>query len=207
MTLTNFVRNYHDLSTDTGFQFEFFCDRCGNGHQTRFEPSVISGVTDLLDTAGNFLGGILAGAASLGDKVRSATWEKAHDSAFQKAIAEARPHFKQCSRCGQWMDNICWNHSRGMCKGCTPDLEEEFSNIQVQAAMEQASQVAQEVSYVKAEKFQTAITVNCSECGAGLKGGKFCAECGTPVKKANQCSDCGSDTQGGKFCPECGAQQ
>jgi hypothetical protein len=53
MPLTNFVRNYQDLSTDTGFQYEFFCDRCGNGYQTQFEPSVISGVTDILDTAGS----------------------------------------------------------------------------------------------------------------------------------------------------------
>jgi ribosomal protein L32 len=200
MPLTNFVRNYQDLSTDTGFQYEFFCDRCGNGYQTQFEPSVISGVTDILDTAGSLLGGFLSGAASIGEKVRSATWKKAHDTSFQKAIAEARPHFKQCTRCGQWMDNICWNHSRGMCKGCTPDLEEEFSNIQAQAAIEQAT-------YVKAEKFQATIVVNCSQCGASLQGGKFCAECGTPVKQPSKCHECGSDTQGGKFCPECGIQQ
>jgi len=27
MSLIKFVRNYNDLSTDNGFQFEFFCDR------------------------------------------------------------------------------------------------------------------------------------------------------------------------------------
>ncbi len=31
MSLIKFVRNYNDLSTDNGFQFEFFCDR--RGHQ------------------------------------------------------------------------------------------------------------------------------------------------------------------------------
>ena len=27
-----FTTNYSDLSTDNGFQFEFRCNRCGNGY-------------------------------------------------------------------------------------------------------------------------------------------------------------------------------
>ena len=27
-----FVQNYTDLSTDKGYQFKFFCDKCGNGY-------------------------------------------------------------------------------------------------------------------------------------------------------------------------------
>ncbi len=34
-----FSRNYTDHSTDQGFQFEFFCDRCQNGFRTRLNPS------------------------------------------------------------------------------------------------------------------------------------------------------------------------
>lgn len=29
MALIQFTRNYHDLSTDAGFQFEFYCAECG----------------------------------------------------------------------------------------------------------------------------------------------------------------------------------
>ena len=29
--------NYSDQSTQKGFQFEFFCDRCGTGYRTRFQ--------------------------------------------------------------------------------------------------------------------------------------------------------------------------
>ncbi len=32
-----FVRNYSDHSTDNGFQFEFTCNRCGNGYKTPFK--------------------------------------------------------------------------------------------------------------------------------------------------------------------------
>ncbi|MFY9562138.1 MAG: zinc ribbon domain-containing protein [Terriglobales bacterium] len=33
MALIQFTRNHTDHSTDKGYQFEFFCDRCG----TKFE--------------------------------------------------------------------------------------------------------------------------------------------------------------------------
>jgi hypothetical protein len=207
MALINFVHNYNDLSTDSGFQFEFCCDRCGNGYQTRFEPSVIGGVTDALEAASSMFGGLFSGAANLGHQARSATWEKAHDTAFEKAVAEAKPHFTQCSRCGHWFDSVCWNQQRGMCKNCVPDLDEEFSNIQVQAAMEQATQVAQNATYITAEAFNATRAVHCAACGAALKGGKFCPECGTATQQKHACRACGCDTQGGKFCPECGTKQ
>jgi hypothetical protein len=33
-----FASNYHDLSTDRGFQFEFYCNRCHSGYRTSFKP-------------------------------------------------------------------------------------------------------------------------------------------------------------------------
>jgi len=41
MTLIRFVSNYDDLSTDKGYQFEFFCDRCGNGYMSELSASAI----------------------------------------------------------------------------------------------------------------------------------------------------------------------
>ena len=41
MALIQFTRNHNDHSTDKGFQFEFFCDRCGNGFMTEFQPSAM----------------------------------------------------------------------------------------------------------------------------------------------------------------------
>jgi hypothetical protein len=31
MSAIEFVRNYDDLSTERGFQYKFYCDKCGNG--------------------------------------------------------------------------------------------------------------------------------------------------------------------------------
>jgi hypothetical protein len=48
MAMIQFVRNYDDLSTDRGYQFKFYCDKCGNGYMSRFQPSVIGTAGSLL---------------------------------------------------------------------------------------------------------------------------------------------------------------
>ena len=62
--LHSFTRNHSDLSTDAGFQFEFFCDCCGNGFKSSFLESSTYGqkkqserVGRLASTIGGFLGG------------------------------------------------------------------------------------------------------------------------------------------------------
>lgn len=39
MAKIEFTRNYSDLSTNQGFQFEFFFDRCGSRFRTHFKAS------------------------------------------------------------------------------------------------------------------------------------------------------------------------
>jgi hypothetical protein len=208
MSSIKFTRNYNDLSTDRGFQFEFFCDRCGNGHQTRFDASATGVVADVLDTAGNLLGGLFGSAANVGRTVHSAAWEKAHDDAFEEAVEELRPQFHQCKRCGHWVDEVCWNDERNLCKDCAPDLEEEYSSIQTQAAINDAREKAETVDYVKAEKFKNTVVASCPHCGAKSSGGKFCQECGQSLLGEKHCTECGSKIKANaKFCAECGAKQ
>jgi len=149
MTLIQFVRNHNDLSTDRGFQFEFFCDRCGSGCQSTFKGSASGAITDALDVASGLLGGLFGSAANASQKIHSAAWEKQHDQEFQKAIEEVRPLFKHCKRCAKWVDEGCWNKERGLCLECAPDLEAEYSAAQSEAAVQQARQVAQEATYVR----------------------------------------------------------
>jgi hypothetical protein len=48
--------------------------------------------------------------------------------------------------------------------------------------------------------------VTCGKCGARQPGGKFCADCGTPlVAQKKFCSGCGVEmAAGAKFCANCG---
>ena len=208
MALIQFTRNHSDLSTDRGFQYEFMCDRCGNGYRTEFRASTTGTISGALDAASSLLGGIFGQAANAANSVKSAAWEREHDAAFSHAVEEAKPHFHKCKRCGHWVDDDCWNVERSLCKTCAPDLEEEYSVEQVQAAIRDGREKADTVNYVNDDKFTQTVVAACPHCGAKLTGGKFCGECGKPVAQKKFCVECGKEIQVGvKFCPECGAKQ
>ncbi|MBI4926563.1 MAG: zinc ribbon domain-containing protein, partial [Anaerolineae bacterium] len=106
----NFTRNYSDLSTQQGFQFEFFCDHCGNGKRTSFKGFALNNVTGVLDTASSLFGGLFSSAANVSNRVSSAAQERAHDQAFKEAVTEMLPNFVQCPRCNRWVcRERCWN--------------------------------------------------------------------------------------------------
>jgi len=90
-----FTTNYNDLSTDNGLQFEFTCNRCGNGYRTEFDTFELSTATNVLDGASGLLGGFFGQAAEVAQRAKSAAWEKAGDKAFKKASEEIRPKFVQ----------------------------------------------------------------------------------------------------------------
>jgi len=211
MALIKFVRNYNDESTDRGFQYEFFCDRCGTGYRTDFKASGTGIASEALDVAGNLLGGFFGGAADVGRHIHSAAWERAHDAAFSEAVEQIKPHFRQCPRCSQWVCvESCWNDKRGLCKGCAPDLAVEMSAMQAEAAIEGARQVAHAAANEKvgAQDFDEVIKAVCPKCGAPVASGKFCAECGAPLVAERFCTECGDKiASGAKFCPSCGKQQ
>ncbi|MFL7793005.1 MAG: zinc ribbon domain-containing protein [Anaerolineae bacterium] len=211
MDLIKFVRNYSDESTERGFQFEFFCDRCGSGYRTPFKASATGLASEALDVASGLLGGVFGTVANVGDRVHSAAWEKAHDNAFADAVKHAKPQFRQCPRCSQWVcAESCWNETRGLCKECAPDLAAEMSALQVEATIEEARQVAHAAASERAtaESFDGVIKATCPKCGAPAGGGKFCAECGAPLATEKFCVECGKKIPANvKFCPECGKPQ
>ncbi len=208
-----FTRNYNDLSTDRGFQFEFICDRCGTGYRTRFKPSMLGNVSGALDAASNLFGGIFGQAADVSERVRSAGWEKAHDEAFMAAMQELKPDFVQCPRCMSWVcRNNCWNDRRGLCKECAPDLGVEMAAAQSSRTTEEIwahSKMAEEDREMLKEKsWREGVRATCPECGAALAANsKFCPECGAKVQTSKHCTECGAKIQAGaKFCGECGAK-
>jgi hypothetical protein len=211
MARIEFTKNYSDLSTDKGFQFEFNCDRCGTGYRTRFQASAIGLVSGALDTASSLFGGILGQAADLGERARSATWEKAHDDAFEKAMEELRPDFIQCPRCSSWVcRKSCWNNKKGLCKECAPDLGVEMAAAQASRTVEEIwskSKVAEEDrSMLKEESWRAGVRATCPQCNAPLQNNaKFCPECGAKIDPKKHCTECGAElAANAKFCAECG---
>ena len=204
-----FTRNYRDHSNETGYQFEFFCDKCGNGYRSAFSTSSLGLAASLFKAAGSFFGGgalssVGQGAEHIKDAMRGPAW----DSAYQAAIVEIMPKFHQCTRCGNWVcPESCWNEKRNLCEACAPDLHEEAASAQAHAAVEQVNTKARAVDQTEGLDLSTPQIANCPHCDAHLApNAKFCGECGTPVaaKKAF-CAECGGELQAGaKFCPGCG---
>lgn len=207
MSLINFVANYQDLSTDRGYQFKFFCDKCGNGHMSRFETSIVGTAGGLLRAAGGLFGSVLGGAGDAAYEVQRAVGGKAHDAAVEKAVQEAKQHFKQCTRCGKWVcPEVCWNAKRSLCDGCAPDLDKELAAAQATAAREQIAEKARATDYTAGLDMKRAAVAQCPKCGAHVQAGKFCPECGATLVPKVACPKCGAEAdQSSKFCPECGA--
>jgi DNA-directed RNA polymerase subunit M/transcription elongation factor TFIIS len=209
-----FTRNYSDQSTDQGYQFEFYCDRCGTGYRTRFQPSTLGTVSNALEAASGLLGGLLGRAADLSERARSATWEKAHDDAFVKAMEELRPDFIQCPRCSSWVcKKSCWNPRKGLCKECAPDIGVEMAAAQASKTRDkvwESAEVAEEDEQQIGDKktWKAGVRAACPQCNAPLASNvKFCPECGAKIASAAFCAECGAKlTPGAKFCPECGTK-
>lgn len=207
-----FTRNYNDLSTDSGFQFEFNCNKCGNGYRTKFQTFAAGTISNILDTAGSIFGGIFNSASDVSDRVKSATWQKAKDEAFIKATQEISGDFVQCPRCSSYVcREQCWNTKRGLCKQCAPDLGVEMSAAQASRSVEEVwahAAMAEEDKKLAKENWRDTIRASCPKCEAPLQtNAKFCPECGEELKAKKHCTNCGAlISPETKFCAECGTK-
>lgn len=206
MAHIEFTGNYEDLSTDRGYQFKFYCEKCGNGYMSSFKSSKLGMAASAVQVAGNLFGGIFGRAASSAYEIQRAVGGPAHDAALREAVEEIRPQFKQCTRCGNWIcEPICFNKKAQLCESCAPDLDEELAAAQAEAAKAQAFEKAQQVDWFKGRDIAKPAAAVCRSCGAKTGNSKFCPDCGTPTQQKRACDSCGAQVEGSpKFCPECG---
>src|SRR6185295_15811797 len=140
-----FTGNYQDLSTDRGYQFKFYCEKCGNGYMSTFKSSKLGLAASAASVASNLLGGIFGRVSDTAYEIQRAVGGPAHDAALKEAVAEIRPLFKQCTRCGRWVCGpVCFNERAGLCEYCAPDMDEEIASAQAEAAKQQAFDKAQQ---------------------------------------------------------------
>ena len=58
-----------DLSSQRGFQFKFFCQKCGNGYMSSFQTNSLGMAGAAMDAAASLLGGIFGRAAQTADQL------------------------------------------------------------------------------------------------------------------------------------------
>lgn len=218
--LHSFTRNYNDLSTDAGFQFEFYCDCCGNGFKSTFQKSSTYGQRNKSQKVGKFastLGSLFGGKAGdighvlergsdfiserLGDQ--SPEWRQEQELSFDNAQAEVRPLFKKCPACNRWVCRDCWNEDEGLCTDCAPREATYVAQARNQAMRRNIDEAAETATVWKG-KLETRTTL-CPNCGKPAGTGKFCNHCGSPLG-SQRCPNCGAQVALGlKFCGECGS--
>jgi hypothetical protein len=207
MTTAPFTRNYSDHSNNDGFQFEFHCDKCGSGFRSSFTGNTLGIASDLLKAAGSIFGGAVASAGWGADHVKDAFRGKAWDDAYAAAIAECKPRFHQCGRCGHWVcPEVCWNPGRGMCLACAPDLQQEAAVAQAQVAVDQVREKARQTDQTDGMNMAQRQMAACPNCNARVAGGgKFCEACGKPFALKSTCAKCNGElSPTARFCASCG---
>jgi hypothetical protein len=198
--------NYNDLSTDSGFQFEFYCERCREGWRSEFDRYAAGTIDNVLGAAEGLFGGLFGNARSAMDRVKSAGWSSARDAALKSAVKEAQQHFHRCQRCSNYFCEQCWNADEGTCINCVPKLEGEIAVIKREAKLNKAREEAYAQATVSKAELADRV-IGCPKCGAAVGAAKFCPECGTAVALKKSCSSCSAEIPtSAKFCPECGAK-
>lgn len=207
-----FSDNYNDLSQQggvrSGFQYEFYCERCNDTWRTAFVPYRSGQASGWLQKATSFFGGALGGAASDAlEGIADSAWGNAHDRAFQEAVEQAKHHFHRCSRCFQYVCDVCWNGDRGLCLNCAPDVQTEVEAARTQGEISGAAEkaVLEGIRKGKQREVKTVSQLQCPRCGAETKGAKFCPQCGYKLAQKLTCPSCSAELPStAKFCPECG---
>lgn len=197
MALIPFTSKFEDNSTETGFQFTFYCDICSEKfYKNKFVEYKVGKKAGMLHDAGR-----LAGMASkfmpnigipgmsgrkTGDAIEkgadtifserfgkmSPQWHKEYEAAFEQAASEGKRYFKCCPRCKKWSCENDWNEQTSLCIIDSPRVGKQ--------------------------------TI-CPQCSKLTGEGKFCNNCGAPLTL--KCPKCGTQNQTGiKFCSECGTK-
>lgn len=206
-----FTDNFSDLSNTEGYQFEFHCERCGNGYRSGFQRDKVEMGRGMLRAVGSLFGGKIEEIANASQQWRydRATNSPAKDRALAAAVEDVRDMFRQCRGCGDWMcASVCWNDDIGQCLRCSPSVAEEVARAQGAAQRDQIWRRAAEKNWTKNVDLGTRAALTCPSCGSKTTGGKFCSSCGSSLAAQATCGGCGfgGNALGAVFCSECGTK-
>ena len=206
-----FTGNVTDLSNPNGFQWAFRCNRCGNGFESPFEQSLTKRGRGMLRMAGEWFGGPVEkfsqGVEEFNLYGIGAEQGAIKDRAFNRAVEQVKPNFRQCRGCGHWIcRQFCWNEAVGQCQECSPLMSEEVARAQGDAQRYQYRERAMRQDWVGKRDIGRS-RVRCDTCGAFSEGGTFCGRCGRPLRITVRCRHCGATaSERAMYCQNCGVQ-
>lgn len=196
------LTNYRDIGkggnadTNVGFQFEFACGNCSRTWKSPFRPYRRGQLAGLVYKIAYYLGdrgGMFRGL----DLIATTGETRARQSALEDALRLAEQRYTDCPGCHKLVCEDCWDDRARLCERCRSGSGRSSGAA---ASNESRSDAGAEP---RAERQGVA---KCSNCGAALDGGRFCAECGFDVASTHKsCPGCGTlCTRAARFCTDCG---
>lgn len=183
------LTNYRDLSTSmsdlsAGFQFEFFCEKCGESSRSAFKPYRKGQITGWLSRFA-FMFYDLNKASRATGAFAEAGGSSAKAEALEEARAAAASLYEKCPGCRKWVGRECWNSGSGSCRDCATSAA--TSSGAGQGAASGGGAV-------------------CPNCQTPSAGGRFCHECGFDMASTHKsCPACGVTLpRAARFCTDCG---
>jgi hypothetical protein len=194
------MKNFRDVTASTsdigaGFQFEFFCERCGETWRSPFKPYRKGQLTGLLSRSSALtgeLGGWLTGLSRTVSNIYRASrgvgafadagLNRAREEAKDEAIALARDRYHACEACHKSVGDECFEERSGLCLDCAKGGGQRGAGGQQEGA------------------------VSCPNCQTPSQGGRFCHECGFDMASTHKsCPSCGAtQPREARFCGDCG---
>jgi hypothetical protein len=168
-----FASNYTDLSSERGFQFKFFCGKCGNGYMSTFESNKVGAAASAVNLAASLFGGIFGGwpNGALDPKYVAGPQ---HDSCLgcggagdQPALQAMHPLWSVGLRA-----RVLEPESR-ICETCAPESRREIAAAQANAAKQQVTERCG-TSTTRTARPGASRRPTLSQLRRKTQGGKFC---------------------------------
>ncbi len=216
------IESYDDLCDESGFQFEFRCEKCGRPFKSEYVKSrnvAARNKNEKLGNAAAFLGGLFGGkAGELGDLIDRGSdfanemagdrYEKEKQAAFEAAEAIAEKSLSHCSRCGCWFCSDCYDKKAGMCKDCAEEVAQEERDRRQEAEdrrREEEERIEEEKREAEERRREEEERAREEAEAAAEEQKHICPKCGARVPDGMRfCGNCGTAMI--KVCPKCGAE-
>ena len=104
--LPSVTREYKDHSTQSFFQFSFYCDVCGSVWMSERYPYSLRNSMPV-------------GTGE--ESARVILWKAEHDAAYERANTEALFHFNRCPECERRVCDNCICEIDTVCRSCKKD--------------------------------------------------------------------------------------
>ena len=162
-----FTGNYSDLSNNDGYQFEFRCERCGNGFRSGFQRDMAATGQKFVQGLGRLVGyGAMYRVTSAADRfLDRSTNSEAKDKALAEAVAgiTAFPPVPWLRRLGVRRGLL--ERSRRPVRALLPNQAHELAQLQADARRDQMREGLRNVNLIGGVDLGQQSSTRCPSCG------------------------------------------